>query len=682
MADRMISEGARARLRQLLQSLLATGAPPDPRALARPVVDYLRDSLSVDGAALAWLNPDTDCLSLLAANLACHPQSIRLSPSERGAAGLAFTSRQPVIVENYAVWSEAAPWERELGITSCLAVPILVGERAVGTMAMYSTVQRDFASGDVEFLSLIATQLGVVLEISRLYGEAERRRIEADALASALAASEHELRSLYEAISCGILVRDASGCVAEVNAAAAEIFGIPAEELRGRRSEDAWPAFREDGSALRPEERPGLIALKTGQTVRNFTMGIDRPSGERRWLQITSVPVPGPDGRPYKVVSSFIDVTARKEAERQIENLAQIEKLRALGQMASSVAHDLNQYLALITGHADLALQALDRDEYDAGALRESLRVIVQASTDGAETIRNLLTFARPPRELPTSRIVLGELLADVVRLTAPRWRDAAQAEGREVKVDVSVVGDTTIEGSPESLREAFANLVFNAVDALPEGGIIRLIARRRSDRVEVEVSDNGTGMSEEVRARVFEPFFTTKGERGTGLGLPIVLSVVQQHRGEITLETRLGEGTTFRLVFPAAEPPPPRATPTRTSLRILAVDDELPLAKLIALMLGADGHTVELATSGEEALRILEQQPFDLVISDVGMGAGMNGWQLAEVVRARYPTTRFCLATGWGAQIDPDEARARGVDAIVAKPYRIADLRRLISGC
>jgi len=109
-------------------------------------------------------------------------------------------------------------------------------------------------------------------------------------------------------------------------------------------------------------------------------------------------------------------------------------------------------------------------------------------------------------------------------------------------------------------------------------------------------------------------------------------------------------------------------------------VDDELPLAKLIGLMLGADGHTVELATSGEEALRILEEQPFDLVISDVGMGSGMNGWQLAEAVRARYPTTRFCLATGWGAQIDPDEAHARGVHAIVAKPYRVADLRRLIS--
>jgi PAS domain S-box-containing protein len=682
MAGGMISQGARARLRQLLQSLLGTGVPPDPRTLARSVVDHLRDSLAVDGAAMAWLDPETGWLSLLATNIACHPQSIGPSPAEQGAIGRAFESRQPVIVRSYASWSPAAAWERGLGVTSSLAVPVLIGERSVGAMAVYSTAPRDFASSDVEFLSLITTQLAVVLEIGRLYGEAERRRIEADAFASALATSEHELRTLYEAISCGILVRDASGRISEVNAAAAEIVGIPAEKLRGHRPEDLWPACREDGSLLRPDERPGVVALMSGQAVRHVVVGISRPTGERRWLQVTAVPVPGPDGKPRKVVSSFIDITARKESERQMENLAQIEKLRALGQMASSVAHDLNQYLALITGHADLALQALDRDERDAGALRESLRVIVQAATDGAETIKNLLTFARPPQELPTSRVMLGELLADVVRLTAPRWRDAAQAEGREVKVDLSVDGDTTIEGSPESLREAFANLILNAVDALPRGGTIRLVARRRADLVEVEVSDNGTGMSEEVRARVFEPFFTTKGERGTGLGLPIVLSVVQQHRGQITLETRLGEGTTFRLAFPApaAVRPSPPAMPTKASLRILAVDDELPLAKLIGLMLGADGHTVELATSGEEALRILEEQPFDLVISDVGMGSGMNGWQLAEAVRARYPTTRFCLATGWGAQIDPNDAHARGVHAIVAKPYRIADLRRLIS--
>jgi PAS domain S-box-containing protein len=803
---------------------------------------------------LAWLDPATGHLAFLAHNFAGMSESSPPIPSDRGAISLAFTSRQPVVVDHYASWDQASTWAVAQGVASCVAVPVLLGKRALGALALYTRRQRHFEPAEIEFLSLISTQIGVVLNTCRLYAESERRRREAETLAElvrqgateldtarvlaliaeracslacsdysavilcqhdgmpvrhathglrgdaartkrllaepgmirpivaqkrlviveragdndeypltecpihsceggrtivnvplisretavgvlmlgwrtdvrlgpdqtrllemlasyaatildnayahdreqqqareaagragALAASERQIRSLYEAIACGILVRDKSGKIVEVNAAAEEIFGLPAEKIRGRNSDDLWPAFKEDGSSLSPLERPGMVALTTGQPVRNFTMGINRPSGERRWLQITSVPIFGPDGSPVEVVSSFIDVTTRKEAESQLQSLAQTEKLRALGQMASGVAHDLNQYLGLITGHSDLALRSLERGESDLDTLRESLRTIIQAATDGAETIKHLLTFARPPQVLPFARLVLGDLLSEVARLTAPRWRDAAQAEGRQVAVEVAVEGDTTMEGSPESLREAIANLIFNAVDALPDGGTIRLVARRQDSVVQAEVADNGVGMSDEIRARIFEPFFTTKGDRGTGLGLAVVFGVVKQHRGEISIDSAPGRGSTFRLTFPAAPPAAPdRAMAPKESrghgLRILAVDDELPLAKMIALMLSPDGHSVAVATSGEDALRLLEEKPFDLVISDVGMGHGMNGWQLGEIIRSRFPTIRFCLATGWGAQIDPQQAKSRGVHAIVAKPYRMADLRRLVA--
>jgi CheY-like chemotaxis protein len=251
--------------------------------------------------------------------------------------------------------------------------------------------------------------------------------------------------------------------------------------------------------------------------------------------------------------------------------------------------------------------------------------------------------------------------------------------------LDTVSSGATRIEGWRGSLREALTNLILNAVDALPSGGAIRLAARGDGDRVTVDVTDTGTGMSADVQARVFEPFFTTKGDRGTGLGLAMVLGIVERHGGSIVLESLPGSGTTFHLSFRAsngvvAPERPSVAPPPVVPLRVLAVDDEPALGRLLTQLLQVDGHQVVVATSGEQALELLTGQPFDLVISDVGMGAGMNGWELAGRTLARHPSIRFALATGWGALIDPDEAQARGIAAVLAKPYRLADVKQLLA--
>jgi len=192
--------------------------------------------------------------------------------------------------------------------------------------------------------------------------------------------------------------------------------------------------------------------------------------------------------------------------------------------------------------------------------------------------------------------------------------------------------------------------------------------------------------MPPEVRAKIFEPFFTTKGEKGLGLGLSMVFGVVQRHDGTVEVDSIPGTGTTFRLSFPAAGGEADNAEtleglmPIRT-LRILAVDDEREIANMVSLMLEPFGHEIAVATSGEEALERLAADRYDLVISDVGMGARMNGWELASRVKAAFPGVRLVLATGWGAEIDPEDARTRGVDAVVSKPFRIADLTRVVSG-
>jgi CheY-like chemotaxis protein len=314
---------------------------------------------------------------------------------------------------------------------------------------------------------------------------------------------------------------------------------------------------------------------------------------------------------------------------------------------------------------------------------------VTQAALEGGDTVKRLLLLARAPMQ-GTEPIDVTLLVREVVQLTAPRWRDASQGEGRPIKLELETVGHPIVIGSPGALRDALMNPILNAVDALPTGGTIHVRSAQRHDEACVEVADDGIGMTPEVQSKIFEPFFTTKGDKGTGLGLATVFGVVEGLGGQVRVHSAPGQGTRFRLSLPTSNVPievaPPEgavakalATPPR-QLRILAVDDEPALTKAVVRLLRPIGHLVTTASSGEEALERLASQQFDLVLSDVGMGAGMNGWDLAERVRSDWPDVRFVLATGWGAGIDPAEARAKGVAAVLAKPYDFSELEQVLA--
>jgi two-component system cell cycle sensor histidine kinase/response regulator CckA len=385
------------------------------------------------------------------------------------------------------------------------------------------------------------------------------------------------------------------------------------------------------------------------------------------------------------------------------DQLARAEKMRALGEMAGGIVHDLNQNLNLIVGHAQIALRSLaDPSAERAGStdLPELLAIIAQAALEGAEKLKRLQSFAKPSDDEPPERFELGELVRETAQLTSPRWKDMPQAQGRPIRLLLEVEGETAMIGRPVAVREALTNLIFNAVDAMPEGGLLRLSVTREEGDVVVEVADTGTGMTAEVRARLFEPFFTTKGAGGTGLGLVNVFGAVERHDGRVEVDTAPGRGTTFRLLFPAAPFLAPTAPARRVTdgaaagplrriaegaprdgraQRILVVDDEPKMCRMVVRMLQPGGHQVVEAYSAEQALEHLQAGPFDLVISDLGLGTGMNGWELAERVRDEYSRTRFVLATGWGGSIDEERAKAFNVAGIVGKPYSIDALLAVV---
>ncbi len=367
----------------------------------------------------------------------------------------------------------------------------------------------------------------------------------------------------------------------------------------------------------------------------------------------------------------------RKAAE---ERLVQSERLRAFGQLVNGVAHDFSELLTVIVGRVQLLLR---KEELEPDLARQ-FQVIEQAALDGAQTIQRIQQFASMRSPRPHVAVDLAELLEEVVEISRPRWRSEAEARGISYDIRIEAEPVPLIAGDPVELLEVFGNLVQNALEAMPQGGQVRLTAAKEGERVRVTVQDTGYGMSAEVRRRAFEPFFTTKGRQGTGLGLSVAWGIVRRHRGEITIDTEEGKGTTITLRFPvhavAVEPEPiaPRSWSPRRG-KILIIDDEPEVRAVLREFLEAQGHTVVEAADGPTGLARCEAERFDLVLTDLSMPR-MSGLEVAAILkrRANLPVG---LITGWGDQLDPAELTAKSVDFVLAKPFQLGEVLQCVGG-
>jgi ligand-binding sensor domain-containing protein/signal transduction histidine kinase/CheY-like chemotaxis protein len=373
---------------------------------------------------------------------------------------------------------------------------------------------------------------------------------------------------------------------------------------------------------------------------------------------------------------------ALEDLHRAQERLVQQERLRALGQMASGVTHDFNNALTPIVGFTDFLLarpEILD----DREKTMSYLTTVNTAAKDASHVVKRLREFYRPRDEAEVFPLVaVDAIVREAVSMTQPKWKDQAQARG--VSIDVRVELDKTplISGNASDLREILTNLIFNAADAMPEGGTITLRSRADGESVVLEVADSGTGMTEEVRNRCLEPFFTTKGDEGTGLGLPMVYGIVRRHGGSVEIESGPGRGTSFSIRLPIKPTAPVerragadrrRATPR--PLRVLVVDDEPRILRLVGDYLAADQHQVETAADGREGLDKLRAGTFDLIVTDRSMPK-MSGEQLAVAAKQVNPTTPIVLLTGFGELMADHGERPEGVDLILSKPVTLDALR------
>jgi signal transduction histidine kinase/CheY-like chemotaxis protein len=370
-----------------------------------------------------------------------------------------------------------------------------------------------------------------------------------------------------------------------------------------------------------------------------------------------------------------------EEQERIRVQFSQVEKLSAVGSLASGVAHDFNNCLAVICGRAELMLKHTPDPK-----VRRGLELIVQSARDGAKTVKRIQDFARQRQDRDFETVSVDRLLLDVGEITRPRWKDKAEAAGTQIKFAVSNFSGAHVLGDASELRDVLVNMVFNAVDAMPEGGRLTLAAEQREEKVVVTVEDTGGGMSPEVRSRVFDPFFTTKGVEGMGLGLSVSYGVIRRHGGTIRVESEVGRGSTFRVVLPLvgcaglapgreAEAGAPDATHQRCRMtRILVVDDEEPVRELLCDILEDEGVEVTLAANGAEALARFEPGKFDAVLTDLGM-PGMTGWELLRHISERDQQVPLAVITGWGELVSTHEEKAARVEWVLTKPFSMSQI-------
>jgi signal transduction histidine kinase len=368
--------------------------------------------------------------------------------------------------------------------------------------------------------------------------------------------------------------------------------------------------------------------------------------------------------------------------------VVQQERLRALGQMASGIAHDINNAVS------PLSLQTaalLERESGLSERMRAYLGTVQRVTNDVAATLARLREFYREREpESAMHSVDLNALVEQTVELTRARWADIPQQRGIAISVRQDLEPQLApVLGHDSELREALTNLIFNAVDALSQGGEVVLRTRNDGAHVVLEVCDNGVGMDEKTVQRCMEPFFTTKGERGTGLGLAMVLGTAKRHGASVDIDSAPGKGTTLRLIFPQAVAHDGPAATVRTAsvpgpMRLLIIDDDPFVLDSMRMVLELDGHTVIQASSGEDGVEAFRaalerSETFFAVITDLGMPR-MNGNQVAKAIKAMSPSTPIILLTGWGQRLrmgdeqngEPDT----DISMVLPKPPQLEDLR------
>jgi PAS domain S-box-containing protein len=568
---------------------------------------------------------------------------------------------------------------------SGLDLPLIIVSGTIGEEAAADLIRRgaaDYVSKDRP------ARLGMA--VSRALAEAQLRRDRERALADVRRA-DARFRSLFESDVIGIIVADSVGRILEANSYFLTMLGRSVSDLPLDLSS---------------------IAADQGQSSDRAMFGeLLLPGGATPWetevvhLDGTRIPVLMGGARLSGdcLVCFIVDLTQTKaiqakleEAKSQLETaidqlrrsqdaLIAEERLHALGQMAAGIAHDFNNSLSPIIGLSELILSRPNVIADQEKVLRY-LATIHQAGRDAALVVKRLRDYYRESAPGEQMEVIdLKQVVLETIDLTQSKWRDEAMASNTRYQI-VTELADAVVAGHASELREMLVNLIFNALDAMPQGGeltIAVVVDPGRPGIVNLEVRDTGVGMTPDVQKRCFEPFFTTKGAAGTGLGLAASYGIAKRHHGEIRIESEPGRGTRMIVALPTVASGVVSKVQTSiarpSALRILVIDDDENVRNVVAEYLRADGHKVDLADGPGAGLRKVNGGTYDLIMTDRAMPE-MSGDQFALTAKRMAPDVPILMLTGFGELMNIRGERPEGVEAVIAKPVTMDVLREAIA--
>ncbi len=481
-------------------------------------------------------------------------------------------------------------------------------------------------------------------------------------------------KNLVDYAPMGIFISSSTGKVLEINEEAVRILGASSkEEVMKNYAELARDLY------VNPQDRTKFLKeiVKTGK-IRNHIFLAKNINNQTMWINSTvKIREKLPDGT--LIFDGFIsDISTQKRAEKII---LEQERLSAIGEFASSVAHDFNNTLQGIIGNIELAFMESTEDS----AIMEYLDTMKKLSLDAASRILQLQRFAgKHTTPSDHQKIDFNEVIEDAIVQTRHLWKDFALKDGNLINIERNLESNVAILGNAGELRSALFNIIKNGVQAMPKGGTITFQSFSTDDQVHLLITDTGIGMSDEVKTRIFQPFYTTKGfSQGKGLGMSGVYSTIQEHNGTIRIkDSQPGKGTSIEIILRKSQfdsENPQIKLDSSPQARILWVDDEEMIRDYAVNILNKFQHIINVAQSGEDALTYLGQNEYDLLITDIGM-PGMNGWELALKCKDLYPKMHIAVITGWGNEITQEEMEKHQLKHILSKPVQIEQLLDLIT--
>ncbi len=549
---------------------------------------------------------------------------------------------------------------------SVCCLPVVRGGELTGILYLENNqASAVFTPDRVEMLNVLATQAATSIENATLYKNLEE--------------SAKKYRSLFENAQEAIFITQ-EGKLRFCNPRTSELTGYNSDELL--QQDISKIIYPEDLNIFLEQQIKSLNVTSTSN-VGSFR--IIRGDRTILWAHNNSVFMEW-DGKPA-TLNFLTDVT---DLKRAADINARTERFKAIGELATGVAHNFNNLLQILLGGVELALMDLDSGKIN--KTRKSLEQIRESARFGSETVKRLQSFAgiRSQNSTIESKMFdLSELVVQASNFSRPLWKTNLEKDDINIDMKLDITPGCFVTGRESEIFEVLVNLIKNAVEAMPHGGTIRVSTRTHKQKVVLIIEDTGEGIAECDLKRMFQPFWTTKGSSGTGLGLVVSQRIINDHGGEISVKSDVGAGTSFMVEIPGArsildKSEIPIDTAPEKNLRILVIDDSKQIVTLLQDLLTGYRQTVLGACSGEEGLDLFSNNEVDVVICDLGM-PGMSGWEVGRrvvsICRKRgISKIPFILLTGWGGQsLEQEKLDGAGVDGVMEKPVDVKKLFGMI---